>query len=115
MLLQQPQPQPQGAQTTPSFHLPLGRLRCRRKGSSGGQLGLQSILDLVPGREIPRLRLGIGEPGRKPAEVFVLERFKKAEEKEVAEMLDRAANHVEDWLADGDLDRLLDRANAPTA
>lgn len=96
------------------FHLPLGRLRCRRQGSSGGQNGLASILEMVPeGQEVPRLRLGIGEPGRMPAEVFVLKPFKRAEEEPAADMVSRAADHIIDWLGDGDLDGLLNRANAP--
>jgi PTH1 family peptidyl-tRNA hydrolase len=96
------------------FHLPLGQLRCRRKGSSGGQNGLASILEMVPeGQEVPRLRLGIGDPGRKPAEVFVLERFKRSEQQPADDMVLRAADHVIDWLGDGDLERLVNRANAP--
>ena len=93
------------------FHLPLGRLRCRAKGSSGGQKGLASIIELVPGREIPRLRLGIGEPGRVPAERFVLMPFKRGEQDAVDEMLERAAVAVDDWFAHGDLDRLMRETN----
>lgn len=95
------------------FHLPIGKLRCRSKGSSGGQKGLQSILDLVPDREIPRLRLGIGEPGRMPAEDYVLKAFKAAERAAADDMLERASLLVEDWLAHGDLQRLIQAANAP--
>lgn len=96
------------------FHLPLGRLRCRRQGSSGGQNGLASILEMVPeGQQVPRLRLGIGEPGRMPAEDFVLKPFKRSEQAAAEDMLQRAADLVIDWLGDGDLDRLLNRANAP--
>ncbi len=94
------------------FHLPLGRLRCRRKGSSGGQKGLQSVGDALPGRDVARLRLGIGDPGRIPAEDFVLLPFRRAEVALVDEMLDAASRHVEDWLAHGDLDRLMNAANA---
>lgn len=98
------------------FHLPLGKLRCRRSGSSGGQNGLASILELVGERQaVPRLRLGIGDPGRMPAERFVLERFKRAEQPEAREMCERAAWLVEDWLGHGDLERLIREANAPVA
>ncbi|GJM22613.1 MAG: peptidyl-tRNA hydrolase [Planctomycetota bacterium] len=93
------------------FHLPLGRLRCRKQGSSGGQNGLASILDLVGDHPVPRLRMGIGEPGRMPAERFVLERFKRAEQPVAREMCERAAWLVEDWLRDGDFERLLREAN----
>ena len=99
------------------FPLPLGRLRCRAGGSDGGQKGLASILATVratwPEMEVPRLRLGLGEPpSGQPAEDYVLRPFKRAERPEVETMLERAADLVADWLRDGDLPRLIDRANA---
>lgn len=94
------------------FHLPLGRLRCRRKGSAGGQKGLSSIIELTGGGDVPRLRIGIGDPGRAPAEEFVLRPFKRGEQAAVTEMLDRTAQVVTDWLSHGDFDRLMREANA---
>lgn len=94
------------------FHLPLGRLRCRRKGSAGGQNGLASILDHVSGRDVPRLRVGIGDPGRVPSEEYVLRPFKRGEQADVAEAVERAAAAVDDWLAHRDLDRLIEACNA---
>lgn len=94
------------------FHLPLGRLRCRRSGSSGGQKGLASILEHLEDRDVPRLRLGLGDPpGRQPVDEFVLGRFRRGEEAEAAEMVDRAAQAVEDWLEHGDFERMLRRVN----
>lgn len=95
------------------FHLPLGRLRFRVKGSAGGQKGLASILEALPGADVPRLRLGIGDPGRVPAEDFVLRPFGRGEQAAAAEMVARAAACLHDWLADGDFDRLGNAANAP--
>ncbi|MGI6713766.1 MAG: aminoacyl-tRNA hydrolase [Bacilli bacterium] len=39
-----------------------GRIRLREKGSSGGQKGLQNIIDQLQTNEIKRLRVGTGEP-----------------------------------------------------
>jgi len=39
-----------------------GRIRLREKGSSGGQKGLQNIINLLHTSEIKRLRIGTGEP-----------------------------------------------------
>lgn len=94
------------------FHLPLGRLRVRARGSHGGQRGMASILQLLPDRDVPRLRMGIGEPpGRRPAEDWVLTRFSAAEREEVDVMLARALPPVLRWLEDGRLDALANALN----
>lgn len=94
------------------FHLELGRLRCRAKGSAGGQKGLDDILEHVPDRDVARLRLGIGDPGRAPAEEFVLRPFKRGEQADVDDMLERAAQAARDWVERADLKDLMARVNA---
>ncbi len=42
--------------------LPVGRIRIRTGGGSGGHKGLQSVIDCLQTRAVPRLRVGIGRP-----------------------------------------------------
>jgi PTH1 family peptidyl-tRNA hydrolase len=42
--------------------LPVGRLRIRRKGSSGGHKGMESIISRISSEDFPRVRVGIGRP-----------------------------------------------------
>ena len=42
--------------------LPLGKLRIRQNGSSGGHKGVESIIQELGSRDFPRLRVGIGRP-----------------------------------------------------
>ena len=94
------------------FHLPLGRLRCREGGSDGGQKGLKSVIAALPEREVPRLRLGLGEPPEGvDGEDFVLRKFKRGEQAEVEAMVARAADVVRAWLGHGDMKKLVDEAN----
>ena len=42
--------------------IPLGRIRCREKGSSGGHNGLKSIIKQLGTENFLRIRIGIGKP-----------------------------------------------------
>ena len=42
--------------------LPLGKIRFRKKGSSGGHNGLKSIINHLNSKEFLRIRIGIGSP-----------------------------------------------------
>jgi PTH1 family peptidyl-tRNA hydrolase len=82
--------------------LPLGKLRLRAKGSSGGQKGLEDILRRLGTEEVPRLRVGIGPlpPGRDAAQ-FVLARFTREEQPVIDAALDRAADAAVVWVEQG--------------
>lgn len=82
--------------------LPLGKLRVRSRGSSGGQKGLQSIIECLSSEEIPRLRIGIDRPppGWEVPD-FVLSRFKTDETELINNALLRAAEAVEVWIREG--------------
>lgn len=58
--------------------LELGRIRIRQKGSSGGQLGMESVIGTFSTQDVPRLRLGIGpKPEGTDPKDFVLSGFSK--------------------------------------
>jgi PTH1 family peptidyl-tRNA hydrolase len=84
------------------FALPLGKLRFRAKGSSGGQKGLDDVIRRLGSDEIPRLRIGIGAPppGREVAG-YVLSRFPPDEQAAAAESIQRAAQSAEAWVEKG--------------
>ena len=44
------------------LNLPLAKLRFRKSGSSGGQRGLEDVIHRLGSEDIPRLRIGIGNP-----------------------------------------------------
>jgi PTH1 family peptidyl-tRNA hydrolase len=72
--------------------LPLGTIRLRASGGSAGQRGVQSILDSLGTKEVPRLRFGVGRPpGRMDPKDYVLSRFEAEEEEFVPEIIERAA------------------------
>lgn len=42
--------------------LPLGKIRLRRSGGSGGHKGMNSIISALGSEDFPRIRVGIGRP-----------------------------------------------------
>jgi len=94
--------------------LPLGSLRMRARGSSGGQNGLGSVIEHLGGEEFPRLRLGIApqDDAVSPQEWpdYVLADFTAAEAEAVQELIDHAAEAVQSWL-ENDLQVTISRFN----
>lgn len=82
--------------------LPVGTIRLRANGSSGGHHGLESIEQHVASREFARLKIGIGrKDGLREITNHVLGKFDSAENKLMEKVLERAANQVETWLEAG--------------
>jgi len=73
--------------------LPLGRIRIRPGGSSGGHNGMESILQLVG--DIPRLRIGIGAADGRPMVQHVLGKFLPDERPVLGEAIDRAIQAID--------------------
>ncbi len=90
-------------------HLPLGALRIRRKGSDGGQKGMQSIIQRLGTTEIPRIRIGIGEPIGDLVD-YVLSEFSDEEESEMEQTVDRAVDAIE-TLLESDILTAMNRFN----
>jgi len=82
--------------------LPFGALRLKRGGGEGGHNGLKSTSAALGSKDYLRVRFGIGRPpGRQDPADYVLREFAAAERKELAFLLDRAADAVEAVLAKG--------------
>ena len=75
--------------------LPLGKLRFRKEGGSGGHNGLKDIISHLGSKEFCRLRIGIGSPEvigserQKDTTAHVLGRFTKEENSKIEEVLDK--------------------------
>ncbi len=96
------------------FNLPMGKLRLRAKGTSGGQKGLEDVIRRLGTDEIARLRIGIGvpPPGR-DVTGYVLGRFTTEEQAEIHPMLDKAADAAVAWVEQG-IGPAMNQYNAET-
>lgn len=82
--------------------LPVGRIRLKAAGSSGGHRGLASIIAHL-GTGFARLRVGIGRPDPRQMSVidYVLAQMNPAEQEALGQATDRAATVVRLWLREG--------------
>jgi PTH1 family peptidyl-tRNA hydrolase len=94
--------------------LPLGTVRLRAEGSSGGHHGLESVESHLGTRTYPRLRLGIGRVESGPREItgHVLGRFSGAEAEVFGRVLGHALAQVTCWLDEG-IEKAMARYNGP--
>jgi PTH1 family peptidyl-tRNA hydrolase len=84
--------------------LPWGALRIRPKGSAAGHNGVKSIIGSLGTNEFVRVRMGVwpdSQAGGRDGAKFVLGQFRRAQKKEVEEMVLRGAEAVESILAEG--------------
>jgi PTH1 family peptidyl-tRNA hydrolase len=93
--------------------LPVGTLRLRPSGGSGGQNGIKNIIERLGSEEFPRLRIGIGRPpGRMDPAAYVLQDCDRDQLPILEAAFGRAADAVETWLADG-IELAMSRHNGP--
>lgn len=81
--------------------LPLGKIRLRATGSSGGHHGMESIINHLGGNDIPRLRIGIGRPDPTQDVGHVLGNFHDDEMSVLDDVLARAEQALRIWARDG--------------
>ena len=88
--------------------LPLGRIRLRKGGGSGGHKGIESIIACLGSRDFPRLRMGIGRPteagfGSSEEDIisYVLSDFTPEEGREIVKIIPRVSEAILCFLTDG--------------
>lgn len=82
--------------------LPLGEIRLRPGGGSGGHHGLDSVAQHLGSKEYARLRIGIGRKNEvRQITGHVLGKFGAEEDALLEKVLERAAGQIECWLTAG--------------
>lgn len=78
--------------------LPVGAIRIRPSGGTGGHNGLKSISEVLGAEGFARIRMGIGRSPTVPTEDYVLAPIPKGESKSYEDAIQVAANAVETFL-----------------
>jgi len=86
--------------------LPLGKIRVRRKGTSGGHNGLESILGNLKSKNFSRIKVGIQTENllNISAEKFVLANFRQKEQVIVSDQIKKVTAIIEKGVEAGVLD-----------
>ena len=91
--------------------LPTGKLKIRKKGSSGGHKGIDSVIQNLGCRDFIRVKIGIGRDPLIPTETFVLSKFKRGEIPGVREAVELASKAIACIIAEGP-DRAMNKYNS---
>ena len=89
--------------------LPPGTIRMRLSGSSGGQKGMQNIIEKFGTEEIKRIRIGIGEPPFDAID-YVLSKPTKDEQILIDEAINRAVEALKETIKTN-FDRAMSKYN----
>ena len=90
--------------------IPIGSIRLRKEGSSGGHKGMQNIIDCLSSEQIKRIRVGIGEPGEWDTIDYVLSKPLKDDMPLIEEAIANAVRGVKEYLK-SDFDRAMNKYN----
>ena len=74
-----------------------GEIRLRLEGSSGGQKGMQNIIDCLGSQNIKRIRIGIGEPQFDTVD-YVLGKPDKDDKVKIDKAIDKAVSALKEYL-----------------
>jgi peptidyl-tRNA hydrolase, PTH1 family len=78
-----------------------GRIRVRRNGSSGGQKGINSIIELLKTQDIKRIRVGIGKSKVIPIVDYVLGKPSPEDQEKINQAIKKASDAIDDFIVNG--------------
>ncbi len=91
--------------------LPLGRIRVKSKGSSGGHNGLKSVAQVLGTDNFPRIKIGVSRPpGNMPVIDWVLKRFDRGEWEQLGPILEDACDAAE-WVVVKGIEAAMNQFN----
>jgi peptidyl-tRNA hydrolase, PTH1 family len=87
-----------------------GKIKIKRRGSSGGHKGIESIIQSLSSKDFVRLKVGIGREEAVPPEDYVLSKFRRNEIPLIKDAIQKAADAVHSIVSEG-VDTAMNRFN----
>lgn len=90
--------------------MPIGKLKLKYQGSSGGHNGLKNIEENIGTREYKRLKLGIGNDKEISTKDYVLSKFNNQQLKIIDEQIELVSKIIDDYFILS-FDKLMNKYN----
>ena len=92
--------------------LPIGKLKIRKKGSSGGHNGIKNIIELAGSDKFIRIKIGVGEkPKQYNLSDYILSGFSNAENLLLNDSISRSFEALK-LIIHGDLEKAMNKFNS---
>ncbi len=91
--------------------MPVGKVRLKTHGASGGHNGLKSIISALGTKNFNRVKVGIDHPQHGTVVSHVLGKFSKEERPKFDQAVEQAEHALEDWINGEDFAKLMNAYN----
>ena len=91
--------------------MPVGKVRLKTHGASGGHNGLKSIISALGTKNYNRVKVGIDHPQHGTVVSHVLGKFSKEERPKFDQAVEQAEHALEDWINGEDFAKLMNAYN----
>lgn len=91
--------------------MPVGKVRLKTHGASGGHNGLKSIISALGTKNFNRVKVGIDHPQHRTVVSHVLGKFSKEERPKFDQAVEQAEHALEDWINGEDFAKLMNAYN----
>ncbi len=93
------------------IEIPLGAIRVRKEGSGGTHNGMKNIINEVGTKNIPRIRIGLGQDKSMDLAAYVLSPISSKDMEIVNQSIDKIVEGIEGYIKDKDIEKLMQKVN----
>lgn len=90
--------------------LPIGKIKVKFKGSSGGHNGIKNIIENLKTEVFPRLKIGISKDENIDTINYVIGKFSNKDINKINKILEFTPNIIDDFL-DHDIEKVMSKYN----
>lgn len=90
--------------------LPVGKIKIKYKGSSGGHNGIKNIIENMKSEMFSRFKVGIGKDENIPYINYVIGKFNKNELEIISKILDFSSSIINDFI-NYDIEKVMSKYN----